>query len=155
MTRSLTRATILFFDGKVNDRVRFGRPAGERIIDRRARIMLFAPGSLFGYVQWRANRYGTEHWRFWVLRAGAPGERLETVPGIAPGAHILLSLAGQARVQRGLTLVDAIETGGVDPADAPESYWRVVQNRLVAGLPCRTYTPAEHAARAPHAEIQP
>lgn len=152
MTRSLTRATILFFDGKVNDRVRFGRLAGERIIDRRARIALFAPGSLFGYIQWRANRYGTEHWRFFVLRAGAPGDRLDSVVGIAPGAHILMSLAGQARVQRGLALVDAIEACGIDPADAPESYWRVAQNRLAAGLPCRTYAPDEHAARSRVAE---
>lgn len=155
MTRSLTRATVLFFADKVNDRTRFGRLAGERIIDRRARIALFAPGSLFGYVQWRANRYGTEHWRFYVLRAGAPDERLQTVPGIAPGAHILTSLAGQARVQRALDLVDAIEAGGVHPADAPESYWRVVQNRLTAGLACRPYAAEERAALAQHAGLRP
>ena len=155
MTRSLTRATVLFFADKVNDRVRFGRLAGERIIDRRARIALFAPGSLFGYVQWRANRFGTEHWRFYVLRAGTPGERLVTVPGIAPGAHILTSLAGQVRVQRALELIDQIEAGGVDTADVPESYWRVVQNRLVAGLACRPYAADEHAMVAPNAELRP
>jgi len=146
MSRPLTRATILFIDGKVNDRVRFGRPVGERIIDRRCRIELFEPGSLFGYVQWRANRFGTELWRLWVLRAGAPGERLETVPGITPGAHILLSLGGQARVQRALELIDAIEAQGLDPADVPESYWRTAQNRLAAGLPCRVYRAAEPAS---------
>ena len=73
MSRSLTRATILFLEGKVNDRVRFGLAAGERILDRRCRIAMFAPGSLFGYVQWRANRFGTELWRLWVLRAGRAG----------------------------------------------------------------------------------
>ena len=151
MSRSLTRATVLFLDCKVNDRVRFGRLAGERIIDRRCRIALFAPGDTFGYVQWRANRFGTELWRLWVLRAGAPGEPLETVPGIAPGAHILLSLAGQARVARALAMIDAIEASGVDPAEAPESYWRTASNRLAAGLPCRTYGAEEHAARAPQA----
>jgi hypothetical protein len=143
VTRSLTRATVLFVDGKVNDRVRFGRPTAERIIDRRCRVDLFAPGSLFGYVQWRANRFGTELWRLWVLRAGAPGERLDTVPGIAPGAHILLSLAGQARVARALELIDAIEAQGLDPAAVPESYWRIAQNRLAAGAACRVYSPAD------------
>ena len=155
MTRSLTRATVLFLDGKVNDRVRFGRLAGERIIDRRARVALFAPGSLFGYVQWRANRFGTELWRVFVLRAGAPGERLETVPGIAPGAHILLSLGGQARVQRALDLIDVIEAEGTDPADVPESYWRVVQNRLAAGLPCRTYASGKPDAVALKPSFRP
>lgn len=155
MSRSLTRATILFIDAKVNDRVRFGRPASERILDRRCRIALFAPESLFGYVQWRANRFGTEHRRLWVLRAGAPGERVETVPGVMPGAHILLSLAGVARVTRALELIDAIEAQGLDPADAPESYWRTAQNRLAAGLPCRVYGPPEHAAARDHAGLRP
>lgn len=154
MTRALTRATVLFLDGKVNDRVRFGRPVAERIIDRRCRVDLFAPGSVFAYVHWRANQFGTELWRLWVLRAGAPGERLETVPGIAPGAHILLSLAGQPRVQRALDLIDAIEAAGLDPAEAPESYWRTAQNRLSAGLPCRVYSAAEHAERQRHAEVR-
>ena len=139
MTRSLTRATHLFLDGKVNDRVRFGKPAAERIIDRRCRVELFEPGQVFGYVQWRANRYGTELWRVWVLQAGRPGARLETVPGIAPGAHIWLGLAGQARVGRALELVDAIEAQGIDPARVPESYLRTAQNRLAAGTPCRVF----------------
>lgn len=147
MTRSLTRVTILFLDGKVNDRVRFGRPVAERIIDRRCRIDLFAPAQVFGYVQRRANRFGTELWRLWVLRAGAPGERLETVPGIAPGAHIWMSVAGQARVTRALALIDAIEAQGHHPAAVPESYWRTVHNRLAAGTPCRVYgTDIEHGA---------
>lgn len=146
MTRSLTRATVLFLDGKVNDRVRFGQPAAERIIDRRCRVELFAPGALFGYVQWRANAFGTELWRFWVLRAGEPGARLSTVPGIAPGADILVSVAGVARVTRALELIDAIEAAGTDPADVPESYWRMSQNRLASGLPCRVYGVAERPA---------
>ena len=143
MTTSLTRATVLFLDGKVNDRVRFGRPTAERIIDRRCRVELFAPGALFGYVQWRANAFGTELWRFWVLRAGEPGARLSTVPGIAPGADILVSVAGAARVPRTLELIDAIEAAGTDPADVPESYWRMSQNRLSSGMACRVYGVAD------------
>lgn len=148
MTRSLTRATVLFVDGKVNDRVRFGRPTAERIIDRRCRVELYAPSALFGYVQWRANAFGTELWRFWVLRAGEPGARLSTVPGIAPGADILVSVGGVARVTRALELIDAIEAGGNDPADVPESYWRTAQNRLASGLACRVYSVTERLEQA-------
>lgn len=147
MTRSFTRATVLFFDGKVNDRVRFGRPASERIIDRRCRVELYAPGSVFVYVQWRANAFGTEHWRLWVLRAVEPGVRASTVPGIAPGADIWMSVAGAARVARALELIDAIEAGGTDPVDVPESYWRTAHNRIAAGLACRVYAAGEAPTR--------
>ncbi len=145
--RGLTRVTVLFLAERVNDRVRFGTPTAERIIDRRARIELYAPGAVFGYVQWRADRYGTQLWRLWVLQAAKPGERAETVPGVAPAAHIWLSAAGMARVTRALALIDAIESQGLDPATLPESYWRTVHNRLAAGLEPRVYAPAELAER--------
>ncbi len=146
-SRGLTRVTVLFLADRVNDRVRFGTPVAERIIDRRARIELYEPGAVFGYIQWRADRYGTQLWRLWVLQAATPGERAETVPGIAPGTHIWLSAAGMARVTRTLTLIDAIEAQGLDPAVLPESYWRTVHNRIAAGLEPRVYAPTEHAER--------
>lgn len=145
--RGLTRVTVLFLADRVNDRVRFGTPTAERIIDRRARIELYAHGTVLGYVQWRADRYGTQLWRLWVLQAAKPRERAETVPGIAPAAHIWLSAAGVARVTCALTLIDAIEAQGLDPATLPETYWRTVHNRLAAGLEPRVYAPAELAER--------
>lgn len=151
--RGLTRVTILFLPERVNDRVRFGAPAAERIIDRRCRVDLFAPGAVFGYVQWRANRYGTERWRLWVLQAARPGERAETVPGIAPAAHIWLSAGGVARVTRALALIDAIEAQALDPALLPDSYWRTAHNRIAAGLEPRVYAPAEGAERAARCEL--
>ena len=72
-SRELTRATVLFLPERVNDRVRFGAPAAERIIDRRCRFDLFAPGAVFGFIRWRADRYRTELWRLWVLQAARPG----------------------------------------------------------------------------------
>jgi hypothetical protein len=143
----LTRVTVLFVADKVNDRVRFGTPFAERIIDRRCRVDLFAPGAVFGYVQWRANRYGTEHWRLWVLRAAAIGERAETVPGVMPGAHIWLSASGVAQVTRALALIDVIEAEDVAPASLPEGYWRTAHNRIAAGLELRVYSASEHAER--------
>ena len=145
--RGLTRVTVLFLADRVNDRVRFGTPSAERIIDRRARIELYAPGAVFGYVQWRADRHGTQLWRLWVLQAATPGERAETVPGIAPAAHIWLSAAGMARVTRALALIDAIEASRLDPVALPESYWRAVHNRIAAGLEPRVYAPSEQAER--------
>ena len=153
--RGLTRVTILFLPERVNDRVRFGAPVAERIIDRRCRVDLFEPGAVFGYVQWRANRYGTEHWRLWVLQAARPGARAETVPGIAPAAHIWLSAGGVARVTRALALIDAVEAQALDPALAPESYWRTAHNRIAAGLEPRVYAPAEAAERRSRGGLLP
>ena len=145
--RGLTRATVLFLPERVNDRVRFGTPAAERIIDRRCRVELFEPGAVFAYIQWRANRYGTEYWRLWVLQAASSGERTETVRGIAPGAHIWMSAGGVTKVARALALIDAIEAQALDPASLPESYWRTAHNRIAAGLEPRVYSAAEHAER--------
>ena len=153
--RGLTRVTILFLPERVNDRVRFGAPAAERIIDRRCRIDLFEPGAVFGYVQWRANRYGTEHWRLWVLQAARAGERAETVPGVAPAAHIWLSAGGVGRVTRALALIDAIEAQALDPASLPESYWRTAHNRIAAGLEPRVYAPVDHAERRARGGLLP
>lgn len=153
--RGLTRVTVLFLADRVNDRVRFGTPAASRIIDRRCRIDLFEPGAVFGYVQWRADRYGTEQWRLWVLQAAAPGERAETVPGVAPAAHIWLSAGGVARVIRALALIDAIEAEALDPDSLPESYWRTAHNRIAAGLEPRVYSAQEHAERRARAGLIP
>ena len=38
---------------------RFGRVAEEKIIDRNRRIVLFRPGSIFCFVRWTANDFGT------------------------------------------------------------------------------------------------
>ena len=155
MTTALTRVAILFLPGQANDRVRFGAPVSEAQIDRRRAVAHFEPGALFGYVQWRANGFGTELWRAYVLRAGSPGERLFSVPGVTPGADILVSTSGGARANRLLALVDAMEAADVAPHDAPESYWRVVQNRLASGLPLRTYAPAEHGMRRASRDLAP
>ena len=151
--RDLTRVTVLFLENKANDRVRFGRPIAERIIDRRCRVDLFEPGAVFGYIQWRADRYGTELWRLWVLKAARPAERAETVPGVAPGAHIWLSAGGARQVTSALTLIDAIEDRSLDPATLPESYWRTVHNRISAGLEVRVYSPPEYAERKTRGDL--
>ena len=151
----LTRVAILFVADRANDWLRFGKPVSERIIDRRRAVACFAAGSIFGYVRWRANGFGTELWRAYALRAGAPGDALQTIPGIAPAAEILVSTSGDARVKRLLGLIDALEARDLAPETVPESYWRVVQNRLAAGARLRVYSAAEHAATRCARELAP
>ena len=155
MSAAITRVAILFLPERANDWLRFGAPLAEQKIDRRRAVASFAAGALFGYVRWRASPFGTELWRGYVLRAGRPGEPLMSVPGVSPGADILVNTAGVARVKCLLALADTLDAAGIAPQDVPESYWRVVQNRLASGAPVRPYTAAEHAATQLARELAP
>ena len=101
---ALTEVELLHLEGRVERWVRFGRHAGERILDRRRRILSFAPGAVFAFVRWAANDYGTAVSRIDVLRAVGPNEAFSTVPFVVPGgrdpaAHLRLA-EGRASARR-------------------------------------------------------
>ena len=141
-----TQVELLWLDGQIERWIRFGRVAAERIIDRRSRVVEFAPGSIFGLVRWRSGEYGTIDSRIAVLRAVAPGAAFTTYPYVAPGAEILLNLSGWAKVQIVLEVVDAVERIGLVPAAVAPEYWRHVGARVGVGLPPRAYDRARHRA---------
>lgn len=142
----LTEVELAWYEGEVERWIRFGRIAAERIIDRRRRVVCFAPHSMFGYVRWASNDYGTVVSRIDILRAAVSGEPISTVPYVTPGGDILLRLSGWPRVQLVLQAIDAVEALGVEPADVPPDYWRHVHNRITAGQNPRPYTLARHRA---------
>ena len=143
---ALTEVELAWYEGQVERWIRFGRIAAGRIIDRRRRVVSFAPQSMFAYVRWASNDYGTVVSRIDILRAAAPGEPISTVPYVTPGAEILFRLAGWPKVQLSLRAIDAVEALGVEPTDVPPDYWRHVHNRLTAGQNPRPYTLARHQA---------
>ena len=132
MNRSRTRVALVFVPDKRNVWLRFGRPTHEAIIDAKRRTADFSPGSIFCRIRWEANLYGTVLWHLAVLQAASPGEPAQRVPGIMPGAVILLQVSTPTRVKSALRLIDAVEATGVDAADVAPSYWRMVHNRLAA-----------------------
>jgi hypothetical protein len=146
MSTPLTRVDLWFLRDRLNHWVRFGAPVAEHLIDRRRRCFDFAAGQVFAYVRWEAGDYGTELWRLYVLRAGRPGDILSRVPGVTPGAEVLLRLDGPGPVKRALAVVDALDAAGYDPAAIAPEYWRHVHNRLFARLPVRPYTAEQHRA---------
>ena len=115
-------------------------------MDRWRRHAFFTSGACFARILWQANDYGTTRWQLLVLQAGAPQDRMSRVPGIQPGARILLHVEGESRLRRVLAQIDAIEALGIDPADVPPAYWRTLGNRLVARLPPPIYTVERHIA---------
>lgn len=141
-----TQVELIWLENQTERWIRFGRSTGERLVDRRRRIVAFAPGSVFAFVRWRAGEYGTTESRIVILRAVRPGEAFTTVPHVAPGAEVLLDIAGWPKVQKVLAAVDAVELVGVRPEDAAPDHWRHVHSRILVGLEPRTYDRLRHRA---------
>ncbi|MGY4503205.1 hypothetical protein ACVWYH_007162 [Bradyrhizobium sp. GM24.11] len=76
----LTEVELLWLEKRIENRIRFGRFVEEKILDRRRRLLSFAPGSIFAFVRWTSNDFGTAISRIDILRAVAPGQRCSTVP---------------------------------------------------------------------------
>ena len=55
----LTTVELLWLEKRIENRIRFGRAVAEQIIDRRRRILSFAPGTIFAFVRWTSNDFGT------------------------------------------------------------------------------------------------
>jgi Protein of unknown function (DUF2840) len=142
----LTTVELLWLEKRIENRVRFGRPVSEKVLDLNRRLVSFAPSSIFAFVRWTSNDFGTVLSRVDILRAATPGQRYSTVPWIKPGGESLLRLSGWPKVERVLQLIDAIEALGIHPADAAPDYWHHAHNRLSVNETPRPYTRSRHQA---------
>jgi hypothetical protein len=151
----LTHVELVWLEKRIENWIRFGHPAEEQILDRRRRIVSFARGSIFAFVRWASNDFGTVISRIDIVRAVASGQRCATVPYVRPGGDILLRLAGWPKVERVLQRIDIVEALGIDPADAAPDYWNHVHNRLSVDEAPRQYTRSRHQAWLHRRRIAP
>jgi Protein of unknown function (DUF2840) len=142
----LTTVELLWLEKRIENRVRFGRPVLEKILDRNRRALSFSPGSVFAFVRWTSNDFGTVLSRIDILRAVTPGQPYSTLPWITPGGESLLRLSGWPKVERVLQMIDVVEALGIDPPDAAPEYWHHVHNRLSVNETPRPYTRSRHQA---------
>lgn len=143
----LTTVEILWVEKRIENRIRFGHPVSERTLDDPSRrVLSFSPGSIFAFMRWSSNDFGTVLSRIDILRAVMPGQRYATVPWVSPGGEILLRLSGWPKVERVLQLVDIVEALDIDPADAAPDYWQHVHNRLSVNESPKSYTRSRHQA---------
>ena len=145
-TVALTHVELTWIEKKIEHWLRFGRRAEEKILDRRHSISSFRPGSIFAFVRWASNDYGTVVSRMDIVCAVEPGARFQTLPFVRPGGEILLRVDNWPKVERVLQAIDAVEALDIDPADAAPEYWRHLNNRLAAGHEPRLYTREQHTA---------
>ena len=150
-----THVELVWFKKRIENWIRFGHIAEEKVVDRNRRIVSFAPGSIFAFVRWASNDYGTVASRINILRAVAPGECYSTVPYVRPGAEILLRLSGWPNVEKVLQVIDAVEALGIDPAGAAPEYWHHVHNRMSVNEVPRRYTSTRHQAWLHRRRITP
>lgn len=151
---ALTHVELTWIEKRIEYWIRFGREAGERIIDRRRRVVSFRPGAVFAFVRWAANDYGTVISRIDIVRAVAPGAAYQTLPFVRPGGEILLKIESWPKVEKVLQHIDAVEAAGVDPCDAVPEHWRHVAHRMSAGQEPRLYTQERHQAWLKRREIE-
>jgi len=141
---ALTQVKLMWDEGKIERWIRFGHPVDDAIVDRQQRVLFFAPGSIFAFVRWQANDFGTVLSRIDILRALLPHEACTSIGFVRPGGEILLRISGWPKVQRVLQLIDAIEQADFDPADICPDHWRHIHNRLSANEEPRAYTKERH-----------
>jgi hypothetical protein len=142
----LTAVELVWIEKQTEHWVRFGREVREQVLDRRRRILFFAPDTIFALVRWAANEHGTVLSRLDILRAVHRGEPCQSVTTVTPGGDILLRVDGWPKAERVLQLIDRIEASGIDPAEVSPDHWRHVHNRLAAGETPRCYSSARHRA---------
>ncbi len=148
-----TFVELTFHKQRIENRIRFGQPAGQQILDRHRRVVRFMPRSVFCFVRWAANDYGTILSRADIVRAVCPGERYQTLPFVRPGGEILLRMDGWPKVERVLQVIDAVEALGIDAADAAPDYWQHVHNRISVNETPRNYTRTRHQAWLKRREV--
>ena len=142
----LTHVELLWIKKRIENRIRFGRIVERPVIDRERRVVSFGAGSIFAFVRWTGNNYGTTVSRIDILRAVAPGQPYVTVPDVRPGGESLLRVSGWPKVEKVLQAIDAIEALGIDPADAAPDHWQHIHNRLSVAEQPRPYNQTRHQA---------
>ncbi|MCK1699885.1 DUF2840 domain-containing protein [Bradyrhizobium sp. 146] len=152
---ALTHVELTWIEKRIEHWLRFGRRTEEKILDRRRSVSSFAPCSIFGFVRWASNDYGTVVSRMDIVRAVEAGQRYQTLPFVRPGGEILLRVDSWPKVERVLQSIDAIEALAIDPADAAPEYWRHLHNRLAADHVPRAYTREQHVAWLKRRSVAP
>ncbi|WP_017930660.1 DUF2840 domain-containing protein [Robiginitomaculum antarcticum] len=124
MSDACTIVTEHFVRGVCNHRLRFG--GGQTIIERPSGIKIhsFRPFATFGMVRWTRNDHGTILWNLYICETQKTG-RLTEMPGVYPGAELLLRSRGTKATRRLLARLTKLEKRvGSDLAVVPASYWR-------------------------------
>ena len=143
----LTRVSLAYLEHRFKLYLRFGEPARTLRLDDWRRCAVFLPGAMLCRIRWQANDYGTIRWQLMVMQAATPLDATQRIPGVQPGACLLLHAEGDANVRAVLeasgarweSLVD-VTVYLTDMAGDFPGYNRVWADHFpdAAVAPCRT-----------------
>lgn len=150
----LTHVELTWIEKKIEYWIRFGPAAWEQVLDRHRRIVSFRPNTVFAFVRWAANDFGTVISRIDIVRTIAPGDAYQTLPFVRPGGEILLKVESWPKVEDVLRHIDAIEPVRIDPCDVAPDHWRHVAHRISTGEAPRPYSRERHRAWLRRREIE-
>ena len=142
----LTRVALAYVEHRIKLYLRFGEPARTLRLDRWRSVAVFLPNAVFCRIRWQANDYGTIRWQLVVMQSCTPLDDAQRIPGVQPGARLLLHAEGDNQVRAVLQRIDTIEALDIAPVAVSPAYWRTLGNRLAARLPLPEYTTERHAA---------
>ena len=95
----LTRVALAYIEPRFKLYLRFGEPVRTHQLDRWRRCAVFQPGAMFCRIRWQANDYGTIRWQLMVMQAATPLDDVQRIPGVRPGARLLLHAEGEDAAQ--------------------------------------------------------
>ena len=142
----LTRVALAYIEPRFKLYLRFGEPARTHQLNRWRRCAVFLPGAMLCRIRWEANDYGTIRWQLMVMQACTPLDAAQRIPGVQPGARLLLHAEGENAVRAVLKRIDGIDAQSIAAIDVSPAYWRTLATRLAARLPLPEYTAERHAA---------
>lgn len=132
--RYITSIYIDYLAGIRNHRIIFGNPY-KTLSDFFSHgnsygRTLFIQNQIVAYERWESNKYGTINWSVFVFETVAPPISCQRIPGVDPGANLLLHLRGVRKVKRFLTFLDNAKKYKIDPAAIDKNYYYHLSNRL-------------------------
>lgn len=130
--RNRTAVILSYRKNRRNYRLLFGRPEAEIRRGWHRKLAIFPPNKVVGYERWEANSYGTQRWTIRVCRTVSSGS-ITQIPGILPGAKLLLQVQGATKSKRFLDCLDRLNVQNIDPETVPDRDWMELNLALEMG----------------------
>ncbi|WP_400564382.1 DUF2840 domain-containing protein [Pseudomonas aeruginosa] len=126
----LTRVALAHFSQQIRVWLRFGQPAHMLRLDWWRSVAIFLPGTVFCRVRCQIGGRESARHELVIAQAATPLDALARIPGVRPGARLLLHVAGHKAVGAVLAHLDAIEADGVSLAGMSPAYWRTLARQM-------------------------
>ncbi|ULH06452.1 DUF2840 domain-containing protein [Alcaligenes faecalis] len=140
------RVTLGVWKHRASIRLRFGKPVRLLSLQAGQRVAVFHPAQLCARWVRIFNAYGLVRQELLIVQAPAPGQAMQRIAGISPGARILLAARTLGQVTALLSLLAHLQRDGWRLHEVSPCYWRAVHNRLHAHQKLPLYSHQRHAA---------